>query len=341
MERKRTRLRLFSEEEEEDRDRISSQRIRKRIRRIEDDEEEEEGEGEEVQEEKEQPGPSTQNTYNKRTHKKRLLPVICGNKKGILDVERLERGEACIESEGHWFAPPAFESFGGKGSNKKWKISIFYKNKPLQFWFEKGFLTTKGYKRRGNGTAKHKNILSSDSESECPSEESQISLQSAEETEKDEDLDPGSEESAPESKDEEEEERISEEYGGEDLEEEDKMEKGEIEDEDISTDDSNKSDYSVFEVFLVKRVSENAGHTDVATSGHNAAQLQEMEQGKRCHQTNRVSDVLEGPASGSSADCNLNTMDIDQLKKEKIKMQLKVLKLKEEYYTLQINKCKQ
>lgn len=45
-------------------------------------------------------------------------------------------GEDCIECEGHWLAPPAFEDSGGKGSSKKWKTSIFYENKSLQLWFE-------------------------------------------------------------------------------------------------------------------------------------------------------------------------------------------------------------
>lgn len=109
-----------------------------------------------------------------------LLPVTCGNKNGILDVDKLGKGkqkcvfvllvsllntsfifvllffrnfplfvsnlcccigalylgDACIECEGRWFAPPAFEDLGGKGHSKKWKASIFHENKPLQFWFE-------------------------------------------------------------------------------------------------------------------------------------------------------------------------------------------------------------
>lgn len=37
-----------------------------------------------------------------------------------------------------------------------------------------------------------------------------------------------------------------------------------------------------------------------------------------------------------SAGIDLDTMDLDQLKKEKIKMQIKVLKLQEEYYTMKV-----
>uniref|UniRef100_A0A8P4K458 SAND domain-containing protein n=1 Tax=Dicentrarchus labrax TaxID=13489 RepID=A0A8P4K458_DICLA len=146
MERKRIRLRLMfdeeeEEEEEEDRDRRSSLRKRKRARYIEDDDEEEEeeedsNEGEEEEDNKEsseQPGPSTQCTHNQRMQKNRLLTVTCGNKTGILDVEKLNRGKQKLI---HWFSPPTFEEFGGKGSCKKWKRSIFYGNKPLQFFEE-------------------------------------------------------------------------------------------------------------------------------------------------------------------------------------------------------------
>uniref|UniRef100_A0A8P4G140 SAND domain-containing protein n=1 Tax=Dicentrarchus labrax TaxID=13489 RepID=A0A8P4G140_DICLA len=255
MERKRIRLRLMfdeeeEEEEEEDRDRRSSLRKRKRARYIEDDDEEEEeeedsNEGEEEEDNKEsseQPGPSTQCTHNQRMQKNRLLTVTCGNKTGILDVEKLNRGEECIKCQNSWFSPPTFEEFGGKGSCKKWKRSIFYGNKPLQFLFEQGSLTTKGFKKRG--TSPSKKIRSSFRISDSSSEESQI--QSAEETEeddvRDEDWIPGSEELVLET----EEERVGVENGGEVIdsgadkseEEEDKKQQGEI-DEDVPAVDDN------------------------------------------------------------------------------------------------------
>ncbi|KAM7372274.1 hypothetical protein PAMP_009453 [Pampus punctatissimus] len=475
MERKRNRLRFFSEEEEEeDRHRRSSQRFRKRVRYNEDDEDEEEEEEKEEEEEvNEHPGPSTQNTSNLRTQENRLLPVTCGNKKGILDVEKLDRGELCIECEGHWISPPAFEDLGGKGPSKKWKTSIFHENKPLQFWFE------------------HKKVLSSDHESESASEVSEIGLQSAEETEvKDEDWKPGSEELTPETLDEE--ERVGAESEGEVVEEEDKME-----DEDIPAVADTRNENSVCEGIWFTPLDENAqgeeerGHDALAkddtcvtsaphidptqmseppiigdikeengehmsesvtqnnllktedgeletshcgekekelrrramgperqrqliehfedcdsannehlhmpkseaggqafanenvsntnttpiqrgfkeesvealgvgpssspriirvesksdkfwsTSGHNVAELQEMEQQKRCPQTVQALDVVEGPSSEPTTGFYLDTMDLDQLKRAKIKMQLKVLQLKEEYYTLQIQKFKQ
>ncbi|XP_059204193.1 myb/SANT-like DNA-binding domain-containing protein 7 isoform X1 [Centropristis striata] len=46
------------------------------------------------------------------------------------------------------------------------------------------------------------------------------------------------------------------------------------------------------------------------------------------------------PEAAISTCSDLDTMDLDQLKREKIKMQLKVLKLQDEYYTLKINNLK-
>lgn len=54
------------------------------------------------------------------------------------------------------------------------------------------------------------------------------------------------------------------------------------------------------------------------------------------------SDMVEDPStSWPSTSCNLDTMDIDQLRREKIKLQIKVLKLQEEYYTQKIKGQKQ
>ena len=48
-------------------------------------------------------------------------------------------GEACIESEGRWFTPNAFEEFGGRASSKKWKSTIHYRDKSLQHWIQVRF----------------------------------------------------------------------------------------------------------------------------------------------------------------------------------------------------------
>ncbi|KAJ0058209.1 hypothetical protein NL108_009097 [Boleophthalmus pectinirostris] len=75
--------------------------------------------------------------------------VTCGTKKGILHVENLESGqEDCIESEGRWFSPSGFEQFGGKGSHKKWKNTITYKNQPLNFWIDHRYLNPLPNRRR-------------------------------------------------------------------------------------------------------------------------------------------------------------------------------------------------
>nr|XP_046271369.1 uncharacterized protein LOC124073275 isoform X2 [Scatophagus argus] len=243
MERKRTSSR-FKCEEEQYTDRRINPRGGKRVRYTEDysdyddevelDDEYEDEDEDEYEEDNEQPGTSTQNTHNQRRQETRLLTVTCGNKKGILDIEKLGRGEECIQCQDCWFSPPAFEEFGGKGSSKKWKTSIFYDNKPLQFLFEQGSLTTKGFKRRSTT----KKTTSSRGTSESSSEVSEI--QSAEENEdddvKDEDWLPGSEELVLET----EEEGVGTAHGGEVVdsgvdtskEEEDQMEEGEMEDED-------------------------------------------------------------------------------------------------------------
>ncbi|XP_076609310.1 uncharacterized protein LOC143334409 isoform X1 [Chaetodon auriga] len=80
-------------------------------------------------------------------------------------------------------------------------------------------------------------------------------------------------------------------------------------------------------------------NTDAASSGHEAAQLQVMKLEKRAPQTAETSHItqtsykVEAPSSRPSSNCDLDTMDLDQLKREKIKMQIKVLRLQEEYYT--------
>ncbi|GLD60520.1 midasin-like isoform X1 [Lates japonicus] len=91
---------------------------------------------------------------------------------------------------------------------------------------------------------------------------------------------------------------------------------------------------------------DNPGHTDATSLGHDATQLQVMKLETRDPQTTQVSDSIyssvmeEGPSSRLSANINLDTMDLDQLKREKIKMQLKVLKLQEEYYTRKLKEFK-
>uniref|UniRef100_A0A8C2IB70 Zgc:113411 n=1 Tax=Cyprinus carpio TaxID=7962 RepID=A0A8C2IB70_CYPCA len=101
-----------------------------------------------------QKGPSSLCTPNKRQAEdstqylkqkfgnKSELPVTCGDKDGILHVEKYNDMEKCILSEDQWFKPNEFERFGGKGRNKKWKTSIFCDNIPLQKLTEAGLLSS-------------------------------------------------------------------------------------------------------------------------------------------------------------------------------------------------------
>lgn len=46
--------------------------------------------------------------------------------------------------------------------------------------------------------------------------------------------------------------------------------------------------------------------------------------------------MSEAPPQRPSADPDVDTMALDELKREKIKLQLRVLKLQEHYYTLKM-----
>uniref|UniRef100_A0A3B3Z9D8 SP110 nuclear body protein, tandem duplicate 1 n=1 Tax=Periophthalmus magnuspinnatus TaxID=409849 RepID=A0A3B3Z9D8_9GOBI len=59
------------------------------------------------------------------------LPVTCGDLEGILNRDRLSRGEKCILVKSQWFSPSEFEQLAGKEANKNWKLSIRCKETPL------------------------------------------------------------------------------------------------------------------------------------------------------------------------------------------------------------------
>ncbi|KAM8724550.1 uncharacterized protein AB9X84_004198 isoform 1-T2 [Acanthopagrus schlegelii] len=139
----------------------------------------------------EQPGPSTQDAHTQTTpeisaQSVGFLDVNCGNKIGVLDKEKLERGEKCIKCDGSRYTPPEFEVLGGKRSSRKWKQSILHKNEPLQCLFDRGVLTTKGYKSRQSTPKKQKKkqssykIISLDSSSEASHESNSKSLRNVE-----------------------------------------------------------------------------------------------------------------------------------------------------------------
>ncbi|KAF5889076.1 nuclear body protein, partial [Clarias magur] len=64
--------------------------------------------------------------------RKRKLPVRCGKKKGVLHKAKFKKGEPCILYADELIRLSKFEKIGGKEKNKKWRISIFYKQFNLQ-----------------------------------------------------------------------------------------------------------------------------------------------------------------------------------------------------------------
>ncbi|XP_073350196.1 uncharacterized protein [Pagrus major] len=79
---------------------------------------------------------------------------------------------------------------------------------------------------------------------------------------------------------------------------------------------------------------------DATTCSYDAAELQAMQLDTRIPQTTQASNItqsfnmVEAPSYRPSTSCDLDTMDLDQLRREKIKMQIKVLRLQEEHYAL-------
>ncbi|XP_036944257.1 uncharacterized protein LOC119013648 isoform X2 [Acanthopagrus latus] len=403
----------------------------------------------------EQPGPSTQDAHTQTTpeiihagaQSVGFLDVTCGNKIGVLDKEKLERGEKCIKCDGSRYTPPEFEVLGGKRSSRKWKQSILHKNEPLQCLFDRGVLTTKGYKSRQSTPKKQKKkqsshkIISLDSSSE--DSEIQTAEESDEEAVKDEDWLPSSGDLVLEA----EEERFEAENGGEVLDsnvdvskEEDEMEEGAVEDDDVPSGDADDSSVSEEREpkgivstpekralqtdvkVVIKKLTEtttdcqsnhmeppledrwrqsldediqneedqqykvsgidetaatdtgpskmsdppntegvleengeeftqNVGHVtksqrvlgeckyqnrDATTSCQQAAEVIQLN--TRIPQTTQAShntqsfNMVDAPSYRPSTSCDLDTMDLDQLRREKIKIQIKVLMLQEEYY---------
>uniref|UniRef100_A0A8C5E0C2 Nuclear body protein SP140-like n=1 Tax=Gouania willdenowi TaxID=441366 RepID=A0A8C5E0C2_GOUWI len=99
------------------------------------------------EEEVEEPGPSSRLTTNKNKRAKKIiyasplrkgekgdiwtwpiyksqLPVKCGLVEGMLQKDKLAKGEKCILADKQWFTPSEFEKLAGKGSYRNWKLSI-------------------------------------------------------------------------------------------------------------------------------------------------------------------------------------------------------------------------
>ncbi|XP_076024178.1 uncharacterized protein LOC143014255 isoform X2 [Genypterus blacodes] len=419
--RKRRRIVDDEEEEEEEEEKEGmTRRLRARkkhqVRHNENDDEDDDDDDDDDD------GHCSQNTHTYRTPEKNLmgnaLPVTCGDKKGMLDAAKLAEGEKCIESEGLWYTPQAFERYGGKSSNKKWKQSILYENQHLQVLLENDVLTTPGHGNERTHTEKKK-ILSSDQESESSSEESEPLEQSVDrENSRDVDWLPNSQDAAQEQA----EQRSQGSQGseGEDSDAEDETERGEDRlEEDGSTkrkpDDDDDDDSigvpkgrrtkRILTVSL-KRLSEDktaphsdcseppgvglyrsspaapdressgeeedrrtsanrqsgdSGDTTETASTHSADNLTPHSPDRPVSRTRRTKETSEetsrerlprspgashgretdAPALSRPAACSdVDTMSLRELKEEKLKMQLKVLRLQEEYYSIQIHKHK-
>lgn len=83
----------------------------------------------------------------------------------------------------------------------------------------------------------------------------------------------------------------------------------------------------------------NCGHSwciCMQGSNINGFSFHRAPQNTRTPDIPQSSHTVQAPSSWSSTSWDLETMDLDQLKREKIKMQIKVLKLQEEYYTQKI-----
>ncbi|XP_074513308.1 uncharacterized protein LOC141781438 [Sebastes fasciatus] len=116
--------------------------------------------------EEEQPGPSSCSSPRKKSQKtsplkkgekndiwtwtmfKHQFPVTCGQKGGILNRDRLAKGEECIAVEKQWFTPNEFQTFAERKSCKNWKWSIRCKDTSLGKLIKEGHLKAGNYRRK-------------------------------------------------------------------------------------------------------------------------------------------------------------------------------------------------
>nr|XP_042115661.1 nuclear body protein SP140-like protein isoform X4 [Peromyscus maniculatus bairdii] len=98
---------------------------------------------------KKNPGPSAKTRvprkrrYENVDFSAELLPVTCGDMKGVLSKDKFKQGISTksIQSEdGDWYTPPEFEILGGHGQSKNWRLSLRCYNWPLKFLIQENFL---------------------------------------------------------------------------------------------------------------------------------------------------------------------------------------------------------
>lgn len=98
---------------------------------------------------KKNPGPSAKTRVPRKRRcenvdfSAELLPVTCGDKKGVLSKDKFKQGISMksIQSEdGDWYTPPEFEILGGHGQSKNWRLSLRCYNWPLKFLIQENFL---------------------------------------------------------------------------------------------------------------------------------------------------------------------------------------------------------
>ncbi|XP_047426926.1 proline-, glutamic acid- and leucine-rich protein 1-like [Mugil cephalus] len=376
MKRKRTHCEeeeeevVVVEEEEEDNEefliRRTSLRGNKRPRYFEDINEEGEESDESDEESDEESEESDEEDQLKPVPGRTgLLPVTCGSRKGVMDVPKLQRGEECIQCEAGILNPPEFETFGGRGSSKKWKATIFHNKKPLQFWLEKGRLSTIGYNQRGRAAAAEPSGSETSSEHLSAPRANLVLVSkehagTKEEDEEDEDWLPGGEEVREEEAGEDERkeegskettsllmdvrvivERLPE--NGDDLREDgDSLVNMKTERERL-TQNSDREEPQREPSASAAAASSSPVNIQTGTVDRPGSAMGGPDIGGNLH------GVTEVPSSGLQSETRVlraaqssdesrlsDSADLLQLNKEKIQLQLKVLKLQEEYYSLKI-----